>query len=274
MINTVFVLSIRPRDDEVLQSLCASIKSHGLEPVVIPGVVGRELIVGAYFDHAQENLLIRKRRLMSPGEVGCTLGHLGIWKAIADGPMDVGVVLEDDALLDSQFGARLALLIDFCKQNDCFVSLGGQENLLGFVRRLVGRKVERLPDTWELRSEELHKLFSSVGYVVSKATADRLIAAATKALFVADDYEYLHEVGAITRILISNVVGHPWGDHHSALEQERKVLGRLKYTEPRPLVKRLAAEIMATLSYRLASKKHLEIPEGYERLEWKSRFRK
>lgn len=273
MTNTIHVLSIRDNDDAMLGALCMSIKEHGWEPAVVNGVVGREMSAGDYFDGVKA-YFAKTRRLMSPGEVGCTLGHLKIWTAIADGTMEVGVVLEDDALIDSEFGDRLGLLVDYCKTVDCFVSLGGLEGHLGLTRSLVGRRIENVPDTWELLPSELSKLYMTVGYVVSRDTAARMAAEARRALFIADDFQLLYQSSAIQRVLLSNVVGHPWGDHLSAIGHEREFRTQIQEAQPRPLLKRIAAEVMATISSRISTRANVAPPKGYQLLDWESRFRR
>lgn len=269
----VYVLSIRQKEDESVQGLCDSIASAGREAKVVRGVVGRDLTAGEYFDSIRAYLADTKR-LMSPGEVGCTLGHLKIWSAIANDSAKMGVVLEDDAMLDDQFGARLEALLDYCAFADCFVSLGGQESSLSFTKSLRGRRINELQDTWEIFPSELSRLYGTVGYVVSRTTASRMVAEAAKRLFVADDFGLLHRSGAIRRLLLSNVVGHPWGDHHSLIGNERDFLFATAQASPRPLLKRLAQEVLATISSRLTLPDQVGVEENAELLEWNSRFRR
>lgn len=48
----------------------------------------------------------RRRKLTDP-EVGCLLSHIGVWRLIAEGPADFGVILEDDVHIAQDFSEFL-----------------------------------------------------------------------------------------------------------------------------------------------------------------------
>lgn len=272
MQKVVYVLSIRDQKDAVVQSICFNLRRSGWEPVIFKGVVGRTLTAGEYFDQIRTYLAMT-RRVMSPGEVGCALGHLSIWQTIAENSSAMGIVLEDDAILDDEFNPRVERLLSHFSPVDCFVSLGGQENALRLTRSILGVKVKGVDDTWEIPPSEFGKLYGTVGYLLSRSTAIRLVEHAAKGLFVADDFRLLHRAGVIRQMFLSNVVGHPWGEHHSTIATERDFLFQSAKAPPRPLLRRITEEVMATVSARLTPPESAAVPAGSPLSEWKSRFR-
>lgn len=269
----VHILSLNAPEDPTLSRLYSAVAECGFFPEIARGVNGRELKAGEYFDHIKP-YYIRTRRIMTPGEVGCTLGHVAIWNSIASSDDGVGVVLEDDALIDSAFVDALPALVAVCKATDAWVSLGGQEIYQDLTRTAVGRRVTSVPSTWEILPSDYSKIFGNVGYVITSSTAMRLIEVARKGLFLADDFAFLSDHGAIKHLLLSNLVGHPWTNFRSAIESERDLRRTVGRIEPQPLLKRLWKEVRSTVQSRLSPRTDdAPPPDGYEKVEWISRFR-
>lgn len=69
-----------------------------------------------YFDRPHS--LSYEHRLMKPGEVGCALSHVMIYKQIVEQNLPYALILEDDAILSSDLPKMLNTLIPLIKQND------------------------------------------------------------------------------------------------------------------------------------------------------------
>jgi glycosyl transferase family 25 len=212
-------------------------------------------------------------RLMSPGELGCALSHKKVWELISKGGNETGVVLEDDALLDDQFGARINAIVSDPRLDEYFVSLGGQESQLASARELTGRTIDGIPDTWELSPLCLNKLFGAVGYAIRRDTARSLSNYADRGAFIVDDFVKLFESRVISRFAISNVVGHPWIEVPSQIEAERSKLQQPYIGAGRSLLGRLAREVRLTLTARTwAAARKREFGTATS-VAWDSRFR-
>lgn len=76
------------------------------------------------------------RRPMKVGELACSLAHLALWRAIADSPHTFALILEDDAVLASQFEGELDLTLQELASHD------PSWDLLYLGRRRWGRDSE------------------------------------------------------------------------------------------------------------------------------------
>lgn len=268
----VHIISIRSPDDPVLIALRDSVIAHGMSPVVVEGVRGAQLAAGEYFALAKRYYL-ETRRFMTPGEVGCTLSHVNAWRRIEAGTAATGIVLEDDAMLDAEFGSRIRALLADPRLADVFVSLGGQEGKLGLPRQLRGRSLEGLPDTWEVCPADLEKLTGTVGYLVPKLSAAALAKDAEDGAFIVDDFRRAHVRGLATRFAISNVIGHPWVEVQSAIQRERAEFMKRGEEYHRPLLQRLTHELVATFTARSRVRQEARQYADYHLIPWRSRFR-
>jgi glycosyl transferase family 25 len=269
----VHIISIREPDDPVLVALRDSVIAHGMSPVIVEGLRGAQLPAGEYFALAKRYYL-ETRRFMTPGEVGCTMSHVNAWRRIATGTAVRGVVIEDDALLDDEFGARVRALLADPRLADTFVSLGGQEGKLGLPRQLRGRALDGLPETWEVCPADLERLTGTVGYLVPKSIAASLAKDAEDGASIVDDFPRTFARGLATRFAISNVVGHPWVDVQSAIQRERAEFMKGGEQYHRPLLQRLIQELRATFGARARVRHEARQYADYQLIPWRSRFQR
>jgi glycosyl transferase family 25 len=103
----IFVLNL---DDSPgrLAAVTGHLSEHGLEAIRVAGIDGR--LPGVLDRPDVDDAASRRHmgRSLTPGEVGCYLGHLGALRAFLAHGAEVGVVLEDDAVLDPRFGQGVA----------------------------------------------------------------------------------------------------------------------------------------------------------------------
>ena len=107
-----------------------------------------------------------------------------------------------------------------------------------------GRPISGLEETWEVCPADLALLAGTVGYVIPRVVAQRLVKEADGGAFIADDFARLFKMGVLSRIAISNVVGHPWENVQSTIQQERAEFIKRGDAYRRPLLKRLMSEIL------------------------------
>ncbi len=88
--------------------LIASLRAIGLREVEAGGVDLRGRSAADVDAIADQRLATRiYGRALTPGEVGCAIGHRRAWQAIVDGGTPWGLVVEDDAVVLPGLGAAL-----------------------------------------------------------------------------------------------------------------------------------------------------------------------
>jgi glycosyl transferase, family 25 len=105
----IFVISLR-RSVARRQALTRDLMALGLHYELVDAVDGAALTEAqrAWCDlEAAESQLGRP---MTPGEVGCALSHLEVYRRMLEGSIERAVVLEDDAIVDPDFPAVLEAL--------------------------------------------------------------------------------------------------------------------------------------------------------------------
>ena len=103
-----FVVNLDRRTDR-MEAVAARLSARGIAYERIPAIDGWALDAAAL---ARRTRPWRMRFLrgfgFSPGEIGCALSHLKLYRKMADEQIDVACVLEDDAFPEPDFVAALA----------------------------------------------------------------------------------------------------------------------------------------------------------------------
>lgn len=103
----VFIINLRAatqRRERMARLLSAS----GVEAQFLDAVDGRALTpeqTSYWQAHG-------KRQLLNPGEIGCLLSHMAVWRTVLEAGQDGAFVLEDDLLLASTFKADIDAIWD------------------------------------------------------------------------------------------------------------------------------------------------------------------
>ncbi len=134
-----------------------------------------------------------------PGEAGCALSHINVYRKILADGLDRALVLEDDVILPPELpdiaeaaaecleGAEVALL--------CFDS---DENE---IVRLSRRDAMDLPAGRQLVSPlEVSQLLSTAGYVITREACERMINLAVPVQTKADGWWLFQQIGALDRV--------------------------------------------------------------------------
>lgn len=268
----VFVLSLNPPEHERNAQLAAQLGAHGFKATFIPGVKGREIPAGEYFDLIQNYARLRGLT-MTPSEVGCALGHLAVYRSIIRCGAEAAVVLEDDVLLDDLAMQRIAGLLTAGMHRKGFLSLGGQDGLEHLFGTVHGKLVDEKHEIWRILLDDLPRVHRTVGYVISSSLAHSLVRLASEGLYVIDDYSFICSRVGIEEFYVSNCVGHPADLSNSSIESERLIARASLTFTGASLPSRLRAEVMETIVARREMRAYKKRVVGWRRVNWASRFK-
>lgn len=102
-----------------------------------------------------------------PGEVGCYLSHLAVWRKVVDDGIDQALVLEDDAILDPQAVPVVHACANLPERWDA-IRLSSTEKQVGLVVRVINGKFRLILP--------LKNPSGLVGYLISGSGARRMLA--------------------------------------------------------------------------------------------------
>jgi glycosyl transferase family 25 len=235
----VFVLNLAQQSArrEFMQQ---QLRALNIDPIIWPGVDGRALSADEMARHYDDARAQESSRAMTPGEVGCALGHLGIYRRIVEQQLPYALVLEDDAAVGRDTLDVLAALDAVMKTERPTVALLVHiSHVRGWwsSRRLSPR--HRLVRIW--------KGSCAHGYVLNRAAAAYLAETQYPIYVCADKWTRFRnspdiDVWAVTPPCIGKSV---FAYNSSALEADRRALkNRLKK-------RRTAAERLDALWRRL-----------------------
>lgn len=163
----------------------------------------------------------------TPGEVGCTLSHLKVYKLMLERKQNWACILEDDVILDHRMHD---FYINFNINQSKFVDenlylMGGQNGISANI--LVARSFFSF---FYVGEQKFSKIINSEQYVcrtccyvINAKLAEKIVKLSDSIFLLADDWKYMVKNKIITNIYLANFVDHPKDLSASALEQERKV---------------------------------------------------
>lgn len=156
----------------------------GLDFVLTDAVYGKEL--------PKELLSILKAEhsyAITPGEIGCSLSHLNVYKELLHSEDDFALVLEDDVIVPANTTALLnALESTLSKDKPCIC-------LLSKVNHYNRKKQITLAD-----GQSVHEVFNAAfshAYVVNRKAAENLLKNLLPIWCVADQWPTFQEFGFI-----------------------------------------------------------------------------
>ncbi|MBH0027523.1 glycosyltransferase family 25 protein [Pseudoalteromonas sp. SWN29] len=182
----------------------------GLSPEFIDAVVGAELPSSEYFNLA----VARRKRVLSPNELGCSLSHQLIYTDIIKKNIQYAIILEDDVSLDVSNWSKFK---NITLKEDELYFLGGQEGmrrgrLLSAIRNYQFGKYSPLFISF---------FYRTCCYVVSKSTAIKMSELAKQKMYLADDWPHINKICNFSKLVFVPVFSHPIDNSDSLIEQER-----------------------------------------------------
>ncbi|HMH93333.1 MAG TPA: glycosyltransferase family 25 protein [Streptosporangiaceae bacterium] len=185
------------RSPERRAHITAQLKDARIDWELVVAVDGRDLdmtdrqTIGAPAPSARNN------ESFLPGEVGCALSHLHVYRRILADGLDQALVLEDDVILRADLptvldalpehlaGSEVALL-NFDSVGTCQVSRRGSANLPA-ARQLV-------------HPLDIHQPLSAAAYVITRETCQRMTESRLPIRSAADDWGYFYSEGVLDRL--------------------------------------------------------------------------
>ncbi|ELF6477700.1 glycosyltransferase family 25 protein [Vibrio cholerae] len=187
----------------------------------IDAVDGRKLAAAEYFQKMlNENYWFNRRAFISPSELGCKLSHEKALNEFLSTEQNLCIVLEDDAILDHRFVELLEFINNLDIKDDFILHLGGQDGLPS-SRRVLKTKNKKFEGIFSVNKLTLRWLYRTVGYVISRESALKIIDVHSKNNFVVDDWGFILRKANIKNIYFKNVISHPIDLSDSAIQKER-----------------------------------------------------
>ena len=156
----IYVISLVRSLDRRLR-VASMLAEQGVDFEFFDAVDGREIDYAAFVDsHAPWQLL--------PGEIGCYLSHLGVWRNVVERGDDVALVLEDDVIID----ANAFDVIDSCVE----LTEGWDAVRLFSTEKQVGLVVKVLDAGFRLVMPTKNPSGMG-GYLISRSGAIRMLKA-------------------------------------------------------------------------------------------------
>jgi glycosyl transferase family 25 len=218
--TTAYVITIRPSDDDRLVSLCTALRELHLTVEVVEGVVGRDQPAAEYYVHAMASRA-RYGRVLTPGEVGCVLGHARAYERLMASGAPFAFVFEDDALLNDLPNVIQDVQELLDARSVDYLHLGNGE-ILSHADRVLGRRVLPGAPCFEVNTTSLPVLYGAYAYALSRAAAGALLASLREVLFLSDDFRAVAAVLPRHRIHCWPLVAHPLESRDSRIEHERQ----------------------------------------------------
>jgi GR25 family glycosyltransferase involved in LPS biosynthesis len=173
-----------PFDQKRKEVVTQEMAKHGIDPVFIEGVVGKNLTFRDYV----ENTTIIYSLFGVPGVVGCAMSHLKVWKQALEEGYEQIMVCEDDVVFAEDFKDKLnSVLTEIPADNDlvyvgCLHSEKDKPTntvltILQFLIRGVGR-TSQIPVSEHVYVPQI--AFGTHCYIASRKGLEKLVQAFDK----------------------------------------------------------------------------------------------
>ena len=185
----IFVINL-PEDTERQRAIDIQLRGLGLAYELFPAIRGKLLTPAEKAQHYNETWFVRNEgRPALPGELGCALSHIAVYRLIRERNISHALILEDDAWLNP----NLPQLLQAIEQR----YPPSQKNvfLLTWFSAISTRKFDTLWASYHLA--DIKSALCTHGYVISNAAADALIKALYPVRHVADCWGWLQRHGIV-----------------------------------------------------------------------------
>jgi glycosyl transferase family 25 len=219
----ILIISLK-KDIERREKLLQILKGYEQYYVFIDAVLGKELDYQYLQSLPIHQVEKRKKRLVIPSEIGCTLSHLKAFKYIIDNKLEAACILEDDVIL----GPRFIQFIESINTED--QKIIGMMFLFSVVKMvLINRNIlQRVFGSKNIGGQTFYRVMKSeinviraCSYIVSSDFAEKTIQLFESKYFLADEWGYFKDEQLYSAIYISNFVNHPIDLSNSNLEAGR-----------------------------------------------------
>jgi glycosyl transferase family 25 len=192
----VFVINL-PRSADRKAHMEAQLERAGLNHEFIAATDGRSLTEEELERLVDPDLVRRAPRWFRPGQVGCCLSHLEVYRRVAAEDHDTAFVLEDDAVLPSGIESLLgAVAAELDRPEAALLYYTAKAPL-----RLSEQQAAQLAGGARLLYPlDLAPLNSTMGYVITRSACRRMADLVLPIKVGPDSWAYFHEQGALERV--------------------------------------------------------------------------
>lgn len=232
----IFVISL-PGSVERQQWISEQMLRQGLAFDWVEGVNGRGLGPEELDRLYSADLALSEGgRPLSPGEIGCALSHLKIYQAMLEKGIELALVCEDDATLDTRFAEQLAAVcaaVDWQKTD--LLLLSHIEKYTDWGARPIAQGLRLIKPVLA---------YNGNGYLLTRRGAEKLLARLRPVHLPADCWNYLRREEVLT---IRGIV--PYLVNHSELSKESLIGSDLRETRPEKRKKRTLRQQLKRVFY-------------------------
>lgn len=188
-----------PQSSDRRASIVDQLRPTGMDYELVDGVDGLALTTSDRVGLVDEKVAARYDNWLTPGAIGCALGHLRAYRRIieADDPGGVAVVLEDDAIVSPTLAQTIRQISSHMR---------GAEVVLLYFRSFDACRLSRqdalaMPAGVRVMYPiDVRQPISAVGYLISVEACRRLAEVILPVRAEADSWGHFHELGAIDSI--------------------------------------------------------------------------
>lgn len=219
------------KDVERRESISRQLDTLAIPYTIFNAVNGRALSVEEMARHYDEERAVREHRRLVPGEIGCALSHLGIYREMVEKDLPSALILEDDASLmpePSDGDAKripwlpdvLATLEKRFQRDDPVVVL------LSYVKRYHKRSDE--PLIGDVRVADVYRAaFGTYAYFITRSAAKNLMENNYPVSRPCDHWAVFRNSGYMQlKMVMPYCVGHKLDRSDSSINAERKIASK------------------------------------------------
>ncbi len=153
-------------------------KKIGITPCFFDAVMGKDL--------SQKELtrLVFHNNFLTPGEIGCALSHLGVYREFLSTNQNHVFVFEDDAIFSH------LLTSDVIKELEEFIDSQDNPSLLVLQKSIYRKSLVAKKQNIEIY--DAHNLFCTHGYVLNRSAAKNIIEIQTPIRFEIDAFKFYY----------------------------------------------------------------------------------
>lgn len=187
----------------------------------VDAVKGRDLSVSEFYQYVEKTYINQNRRLLSPGELGCSLSHVKLYKDFLASGASHALVLEDDVIGDdAAIESVLGLLNDL--PEEALLICGGQEGL-DTRKYQMGKKISQGPATlFRVAKFSQQYTFRGCCYVITRKSAQAVLDKQFQFIALADDWDW-YLSGTSLDMYYTKLFEHPLDLSTSHIEKDRAV---------------------------------------------------
>lgn len=190
-----------------------------------PAVDGRLLLSKDYYNYISKYYK-KEKKLMSPGELGCTLSHIEVLTKFLQSDSKYALIFEDDIIgadRDIEEIERIIPYLDEC----AIVVCGGQDGLLSRYFQF-GKPLKDYPNLYLVHPHSYQYIYRTCSYLVTRKAAALIVEYQKKHIVVADHWAKIFKNTNI-KFYYTNIFHHPTELASSSIESERLVSTNEKF---------------------------------------------